>query len=569
MRSLLGSVLIASAVLLAASLACAQGPNSREMPEPPPLPLNRIRLPDEVDRNATPTARPTPAPALPVQFLQAPGQQPIGADGQKENPAAVALAQKDLEGLRAELTAAQAANQQDEDLKKRVELLQKQIEIQQKMIELLTDHVKKQPLAGSPVEKLQTQFATLESRSQQAARRDQEVAQAIDNLTEHMDADGRNGPRLPGTLKELYLPSRTNETPLSIYGTLIAGYELFPHQRGEGRFVFDGFEPVFLLQVNDHILFEAELEFHLDGVEVGYAQMDYIVNDWLTVVAGRYLAPIGFFNERLHPAWINKLPDFPLMNRVVSPSDFSLNGIQLRGASYLFGCPVKMEYSMYLANGVGAPDENSLTGFANLGGFTETTKRVNDAIAAGERVGFWLPECGLNAGFSTFFNRPYDQDAGPRMDLWGIDAGYHKGNWDVRFEYARMIQKSPAPMEPGPMPAEATDMEEVPAQLRIRRSGFYAQVAYRPYDACTPCLANTEAVFRYSRARFSGIDPAAIDLSAFESPVLVPLDRDQYTFGVNYYFTPSLIMKFAYEINQERHIDLRDNLFLAQLAWGF
>jgi hypothetical protein len=232
---------------------------------------------------------------------------------------------------------------------------------------------------------------------------------------------------------------------------------------------------------------------------------------------------------------------------------------------------------LYLANGIGAPDENSLTGFANLGGFTETTKRINDAIAAGQRVGFWLPECGLNAGFSTFFNRPYSQDAGPRMDLWGIDAGYHKGNWDARFEYARMIQKSPAPMAAEATPAQAGNSgegggepaPEAPAELRIRRSGFYAQVAYRPYDASNLCVSNTELVFRYSRARFSGIDSAALDLSAFESPVLVPLDRDQYTFGVNYYFYPSLVMKLAYEINKERHVDLRDNVFLAQLAWGF
>jgi hypothetical protein len=77
-------------------------------------------------------------------------------------------------------------------------------------------------------------------------------------------------------------------------------------------------------------------------------------------------------------------------------------------------------------------------------------------------------------------------------------------------------------------------------------------------------------VFRYSRARFSGFDPTALDLTAFDSPVDVPVDRDQYTFGINYYFYPSLVLHLAYEINHERNdIHLKDDVFLAQLAWGF
>ena len=473
---------------------------------------------------------------------------------------------KEKEILQVRLAEAAASAQQDDKLKKQVDLLQKQIETQQKMIDLLVEHIKKQPLAGSPVEKLQQQVTTLDARSKQAAQRDQDLGQAIDNLSEHADAESRNGPRLPANLKELFLPSRTNETPLSIYGTLVGNYELFPSQRGAGRFVFDGFEPVFLLQLNDHILLEAELEFRLEGVEIGYAQMDYIVNDWLTVVAGRFLTPIGFFNERLHSAWINKLPDFPLMQRQVSPGDSSLNGLQLRGAKYLLGSPVKMEYSLFVANGLGLPGENELTALANLNEIKETTTGANNAIAWGGRLGFWVPEWGINVGTSLLFNRPYSADAGPFMTLWGIDAGYHKGNWDFRFEYANVLQKSPA-LE-GEAPPEGE--EAAPAQpLRIRRRGFYAQVAYRPYDAPSRILSNAEFVFRYSRARFGGFDQTSLDVSAFESPIDVPVDRNQYTFGINYYFAPSLVVKFAYEINQEREINLRDNVFLTQLAWGF
>jgi hypothetical protein len=378
-------------------------------------------------------------------------------------------------------------------------------------------------------------------------------------LAEHHDAQERKGPRLPAPLKELFLPSRTNETPLSIFGTLVGNFELFPEQHGSGNFVFDGFEPIILLQLNDHILLETELEFHLDGVEIGYAQMDYIVNDCLTVTGGRYLAPIGFFNERLHPAWINKLPDFPLVNRSVSPSDFSLNGVQLRGATYLAGLPVKAEYSLYAANGVGVPDGADATTLGNLGAFVETTKQVNNGLAWGGRLGLWVPEAGFNVGASMFFNRPYGADAGPDLALWGIDAGYHMGDWDLRFEYANLFQRN----------AVGSPIDESSVGSIVRRSGFYIQAAYRPYEATNERLRNTEFVFRFSPVRFSGINAPGLALDEFESPLDVPVNREQYTFGINYYFYPSLVIKFAYEINKEHGIDLRDNLFLTQLAWGF
>jgi hypothetical protein len=481
----------------------------------------------------TPFLQPTLSPAA-----QAP-QQPL------ENLDAL---QKELATLKNQAATAQ----QDDPLKKKVELLQKQIETQQRMIELLVDHVKKQPIAGSPTEKLQTQVAGLEARSQQAARRDQELAQGIDNLAEHLDADERNGPRLPATLKELFLPSRTNESPLSIYGTLIGGYELFPHQRGEGHFFFDAIEPIFLLKLNENILLEAELEFGTSGVDVGYAQMDYIVNDWLTLVGGRFLGPVGFFNERLHPDWINKMPDFPLMMRQVSLADFSLNGIQARGAKYLCCSPLKLEYCFYLANGLGAPGDGTLTDLADLGALKETTADVNDAMAFGGRVGLWWPSVGLNGGISGFFNRAYGPDAGNDISLWVADLNYHQGNWDARVEFAHMHQ----------------DTAGFLAQ-QIHRWGMYAQLAYRPYDAGAKLIQNLEVAFRFSLARFRGIDPTALDLGAFESPVDVPINREQYTFGITYYLAPSALVRCAYEVNREHGINLKDNVFLAQLAWGF
>jgi hypothetical protein len=140
------------------------------------------------------------------------------------------------------------------------------------------------------------------------------------------------------------------------------------------------------------------------------------------------------------------------------------------------------------------------------------------------------------------------------MRLCQFDAGWRKGNWDLRFEYCQNYQEA-----------------ESFIGNNIIRTGLYAQAAYRPFDATNPILRNTEGVFRYSNARFRGIDFSGLDLTAFsDSPVDAPVDRDQYTVGINYYFYPSMVMKFAYEVNVESAgVDLHDNVFLAQFAWAF
>ncbi len=44
-----------------------------------------------------------------------------------------------------------------------------------------------------------------------------------------------------------------------------------------------------------------------------------------------------------------------------------------------------------------------------------------------------------------------------------------------------------------------------------------------------------------------------------DTPMDAPVDRNQYTIGINYYFYAATILKFAYEINSELHQTLHDN----------
>ncbi len=533
-------------IFLAAILVCAGGsPGKAQVPIVSPGRYGE-RSGDSPPRNAD-------------VVLRLPDPGPTGTAGSGGDPAVrgravqaeLATHQKELVALLQQQAGTKNAAE-GEELQKRIELIEKELQTLEGMIRLLAEQAKQPLAAGTDLQELQTQTAMLDARSRQAAQRDQEVADAIDRLNETLDAQARYGVPLPAPLTEQFLPTQTNESPLSIYGALSAQYEDFQDRPAE--FQFGEFAPLFLLELNDWILLETELEFGLEEIEVGFAQADFIVNDWLTVVAGRFLAPIGFFNERLHTTWINKLPDNPLMFRQVSPADYSVNGLQARGAFYLGASPVKAEYAFFATNGLGidedVPDPSAL---ANLGELQETVDEINADKAFGGRIGFWVPETGFNMGASALFNGAYTPDASDDINLWGIDAGYHQGNWDLRFELAQMRQEA-----------------DTFLGNNIRRTGMYAQAAYRPYDACNWCLQNTEYVLRYSLARFKGIDPADLEPDEFPTLVDLPVDRDQYTLGINYYLYPSLVVKFAYEINHELgDVDFRDNVFWTQLAWGF
>jgi hypothetical protein len=511
----------------------------------------------------------------PAEKLDPPAPVAAGQAGAPTSATAgqeLGATQAEIEKLRTQ-QAALLARTQDDELKKKVEILEKQIDTLEKLVRVLTEQVRKQAAAAAGMEQMQVQAATLQARSVQAAQRDKELAAAIGDLREHQDAQERYGPWLPAPLKELFLPSGTSETPLSIYGTLAFGYSNFQGNaataaNGAGRpstfggFYFGEFTPDFLLKLNDWILLEAEIAVTGNGsVTAGsFAQADFFINDWLTIIAGRFVAPIGFFNERLNNPWINKLPgdapgSGPLPWLQVLPP-FSCLGVQAAGAFYLGCSPVKMEYNAYVSNGLNVtpatPGSPTINELANLENMQNTFNIISNLPAFGGRIGFWWPEAGWEVGLSAMHSPDYIRGFTNSISLWAVDVNYHKGNWDLRAEYGMLYQQA--------QPFLPTD---------ITRQGFYAQAAYRPRDCPRPYLQNVELVYRYCYVNFTGIDPTTLDLTTFSTPVDVPTRRQQHEFGVNYWFAPRLVLKCAYQVNDEPGFHLHDNQFITELAWGW
>lgn len=471
--------------------------------------------------------------------------QPTGKGKETGNGGELEAYRLELEKLRKEIAAFQEKVKADETLKKQLELQQQQIQLLEKMVRLLAEQLKKDPLA---VEKLKEQTARLEGRAEQAARRDQELAGAVDELREQHDADRRNGALLPATLHELFLPTRPNESPFAIYGTLAGDYQDF--QDRNGAFASPVFSPHFYMLLNEHFLFEINPEFRSSGVEIESAQIDWFITDHLTFVGGRFYSPLGFFNERLHTSWVYKTPDRPLMFSQVYPAPMNLTGAQLRGARYLGDLPVKLEYAGFVSNGLSlAAEAPTPRDFADLRQTRDPFDDVNNSKAWGGRIGLSCPRAGLIVGLSGMANGAYDRAGQHDLSLWDVDVSWHRGNWDFRFEFARTNQQAPV--------------------RSITRQGLYAQLAYRDYGNSVPFLSRLEGVFRYDWVDFDGIDLAVSGLN-FGGRERIPVDRQRFTLGVNYYFYESLALKLAYEINDELHFrEMKDNGIIAQLTWGF
>src|SRR3989338_1518010 len=193
------------------------------------------------------------------------------------------------------------------------------------------------------------------------------------------------------------------------------------------------FNPIILAKVTENVLMESELEYETGGTDIAleYAQIDWLLNDYVTFVAGKFLVPFGVFNERLHPNWINKVPNRPLPMNEVIPVDWTDVGIQARGNLPLgewFGSvpeQVSMECALYLVNGLEGTEGVSLRSL-RTGARTDD----NNNKALGGRMGLKLPPW-AEFGASLYRGAYTPRNASDDLTIFGFDGAYF---WSDRFE---------------------------------------------------------------------------------------------------------------------------------------
>src|SRR6516162_2264886 len=125
------------------------------------------------------------------------------------------------------------------------------------------------------------------------------------------------------------LPRQPLDEATVNHNFMMLGDAEFQFVKGEGQngaFVLADFAPIFLYRAGDNILFEAGFDAVLQNDQnpagthdsgsstsfgLSFAQIDYVMNNYVTFEAGQLLLPLGTYSER-SAGWLNEIPDDPL-----------------------------------------------------------------------------------------------------------------------------------------------------------------------------------------------------------------------------------------------------------------
>jgi hypothetical protein len=337
---------------------------------------------------------------------------------------------------------------------------------------------------------------------------------------------------------------------------LLAGWAegMFEARNGQVSTFSASFNPIFLWELTPKLLFDSRLEIEPSGggtnVNLVNAQLSYLLNDYIALGVGEFFSPSNIFVERFEPQWINKLPDRPIgVYHGVLPN-ISV-GAQVRGG-FPIG-PTRANYAFYVSNGPVLNTFDARTaGTLDYNSYTDN----NDNKAVGGRVGF-LPVPGVEVGYGFETSKPGFQGT-PFHDVQALvqsvdlevtrDSDLLKGRINLFAQYAwshvdHAVYDPDGSLGFGPLP------------LTAKRDGGYAEVAYRPTKFDNDFLRNFEMIFRW--------DHLSRDPSGLGDP-----EETRWTLGLNYWLSPSTVVKAAYEWDQPNGEPNR-NALLLQTAMGF
>ena len=234
----------------------------------------------------------------------------------------------------------------------------------------------------------------------------------------------------------------------SIVGDAEFQFAKISHQHG--AFLLADFAPIFLFRGGDKILFEAGFDFVIQNnapggsgytttVNLSFATLDYLLNDYVTFMGGNMLLPLGTYSER-SAGWLNKIPDAPLPRSILPGNGV---GAQLRGGIPVGETGASVTYSGFVANGPGSVDGSGRADQLDLGGnvgLTSDGRTANLHGAAGEggRVAIfwpWKPLYDVEVGLSGM-SSPWDNASRRRYSALVADWALHFGSSiEVKGEY--------------------------------------------------------------------------------------------------------------------------------------
>ena len=290
-----------------------------------------------------------------------------------------------------------------------------------------------------------------------------------------------------------------------VHGYVSAVYRDYDlnRRREVGTFDLHYFNVVVGTRIGERIAAEVLLEYEHGGDDTGvrYGIVDYKIADPAILRFGKFLVPMGRFNEYLSPEYANKLPDRPSCLWRIVPIVWAETGVQLRG-QYDHASGWSVNYAGYVVNGLEQPanSDGSVGEGGDIRGMRGNHRDSNDNDkAVGGRVGF-KPAPEWEVGVS-YYTGAYTVDGRQRLSIMDVDAEYHKDEWTFRGEYVQSLQE--------------TSGDDV------TKEGFYAEAAYR-------LNRHLEPVVRYDQVDLEdpsghNIERSTVGLVIYPEPNLHPL----------------------------------------------
>ncbi|PCJ31815.1 MAG: hypothetical protein COA93_10315 [Alphaproteobacteria bacterium] len=319
-------------------------------------------------------------------------------------------------------------------------------------------------------------------------------------------------------------------------------------------FVAGKFNPMFHFQYEDWLLFEGELQIVTNEagetiIDVEFSQLDFMLHDNITLVVGKYLSPIGQFQERLHPSWINRSMNAPtgFGHGGVQPANEV--GVMLRGGVTLTD-EVTFRYALSAGNGPRFGHDDDELELEGIGADNDSSKALGGRLALVHKSSLELGFSYLNSGVNSQAGLLPDGDMALARKgdyrLWGADMAYTKGSWDIRAEYLN-AKNSPSGG------TVAGGFEEV------NWEAWYTQLAYRLSGLLdNPALGKLEPVIRYGEFRTNVGDE--LQLSA----------EKRWNIGINYWLSSSIVVKTGIERRNYILVNRADETrYKVQMAYGF
>jgi len=310
------------------------------------------------------------------------------------------------------------------------------------------------------------------------------------------------------------------------------GYLSFEYIKGQdqsdvsnGSFRNSQLGLIFSDEITAKIDYVSEIRFKKDSrIELEQAWVRFKLSSLFNFQLGLYIVPFGKYNQLNRPHQ-TMLINEPLNVEKMFPSSWRDMGILLEGRSRSFF------YSAYLGNGLSESED--LKG-------SQQFKDNNLDKAKGGRVGLALSQQ-FEIAFSYYRGR-YDDENKRGLVLQGLDLIWTSEGFQILSEYSKANLENPENF------------------LEGKVEGYFVQVSFE--------LDNLRPVVSYQRLKyedpFHGRGYISPDPGEGTSE-----EKSRWALGFVYFASQNVFLKFEYDFNREKGIELKENSYSFQVALSF